>query len=368
MRIAFDHQIFGWQKYGGISRYFYELARELATTCGQEVAVFAPLYVNRYLAGAPDELRVLGIPVPCLPKSGRFYRFANSLLVAPLLKRFRPDIVHESYYASKGLAPKDAKVVLTVFDMIHERFKESFSAFDPVSREKTLAVQRADHVICISEQTRSDLVELLDVDPARTSVVHLGFSLTNPAGCRETKIELRRPFLLYVGKRGGYKNFEALLHAIAASPQLSAEFSLVCFGGGKLTAKEMELMRRLGIPPDRIVQIPGGDAVLAGLYRSANALVFPSLYEGFGIPPLEAMSFDCPVICSGVSSIPEVVGDAAEMFDPHEPDAMRMAIEHVVGDESLRQSLVARGRKRIETFSWQRCAQETLAVYSHLLG
>lgn len=367
MRIAFDHQIFGWQEYGGISRYFYELASELATTCGQDVAVFAPLYVNRYLAGAPDKLRVLGMPIPSLPKSGRLYRFANSLLVAPLLKRFRPDIVHESYYASARLAPKSAKVVLTVFDMIHERLKSSFSAFDPNSREKALAVNRADHVICISEQTRRDLVELFGIDPAKTSVVHLGFSLTQSAEDTERRFASRRPFLLYVGKRGGYKNFEALLQAFAASPALRGAVDLVCFGGGGMTARERELMRRLSIPAEQVRQVSGGDAVLATLYRSAIALVFPSLYEGFGIPPLEAMSFDCPVICSAVSSIPEVVGDAAEMFDPHEPEAMRMAIEHVVGDESLRQSLMARGRKRIEIFSWTRCARETLAVYNHVL-
>jgi len=368
MRIAFDNQIFGWQEYGGISRYCYELAQELATTCGQEVAVFAPLYVNRYLAGAPAALRVIGMPAPCLPKSGRLYRFVNSLIAAPLVKRFRPEIFHETYYAASRRAPKGACTILTVHDMIHERFKDSFSTFDPASREKALAAKRADHVICVSEQTRRDLVELLDIDPARTSVVHLGFSLTASPTVEANAAPAARPFLLYVGKRGGYKNFEALLQAVAASPRLSTDFDLVCFGGGRLTAKELGLMQRFSIPHDRVRQVSGSDAVLAGLYRSAHALVFPSLYEGFGMPPLEAMSFDCPVICSGVSSIPEVVGDAAEMFDPHDLDAMRETIERVVGDDSLRQSLIARGRKRIEAFSWQRCARETLNVYNHVLG
>ena len=366
MRIAFDPQIFGWQEYGGISRYFYELARELAVNCGQEVAVFSPLYVNRYLAGAPTELRVVGRPAPCLPKSGRVYRTLNSLLAAPLLRRYQPEILHETYYAAKGLAPRGARVVLTVFDMIHERFSENFSALDPNSREKALAVARADQVICISEQTRRDLVELLGVDPGKISVVHLGFSLTCAA---KQRLPLPpRPFLLYVGKRGGYKNFAALLAAFAASPVLLASFDLLCFGGGALTTAERKIMARLGLPAERVRQVGGDDAVLAALYQSAAALVFPSLYEGFGIPPLEAMSFDCPVIASGVSSIPEVVGDAAEIFDPRDVDALRLAMERVVGNESLRLSLIARGRERIKLFSWNRCARETLEVYKRVLN
>ncbi|TRZ96590.1 MAG: glycosyltransferase family 1 protein [Rhodocyclaceae bacterium] len=368
MRIAYDHQIFGWQEYGGISRYFYELAREMATTCGQQVKIIAPLYVNRYLDKAPDELQVFGTLSPYVPKSGRFYRFLNALIAAPLLQHFRPDIVHETYYASAGVAPRDAKVVLTVFDMIHERFKESVSAFDPVSREKIRAVKRADHVICISEQTRRDLLELIDINPAKTSVVYLGFSLIAAASRQTCNITIPRPFLLYVGKRGGYKNFEGLLKAYAASSLLRAEFDLVCLGGGGITSAERDLMQRLNLPAERVRQVSGDDAVLEAHYRAATAFVFPSLYEGFGLPPLEAMSFDCPVICSGVSSIPEVVGDAAALFDPYEAEAMRGTIERLVGDDALRQSLILRGRERLRVFSWTRCARETLDVYGKVLA
>lgn len=368
MRIAYDHQIFGWQQYGGISRYFYELACEMATTCRQQAAIIAPLYVNRYLAGVPPELRVFGVSSPSLPKSGRFYRFVNGLIAAPLLKRFRPEIVHETYYASRGLAPPSAKTVLTVFDMIHERFREDISAFDPVRREKIQAVKRADHVICISEQTRRDLLEMIDIDPAKTSVVHLGFSLAAKAAGQTCNIAMSRPFLLYVGKRGGYKNFAGLLKSYATSSLLRSEFDLVCFGGGGLTSAERDLMQRLNLPAARVRQVSGNDAVLEAHYRLASAFVFPSLYEGFGLPPLEAMSFDCPAICSDVGSIPEVVGDAAARFDPHDENAMRSAIERVIVDDEFRRSLIMRGRERVRMFSWTRCAHETLDVYGKVLG
>lgn len=367
MRIAFDHQIFGQQEYGGISRYAYELAVGLASSCGQDVAVISPLYMNRYLAGAPPVLDVHGVFMPNLPKVGRIYHAVNSLLARPAMRRYRPDIVHETYYSSRRIAPGNAKVVLTVYDMIHERFSDHFLSADPTSREKAMAVASADHVICISEQTRRDLIDLLDVDPAKTSVVHLGFKLTAQPQT-EFRIEASsRPFLLYVGSRVAYKNFDGLLRAYASSASLRRDYDLVCFGGGSLTTQEKDLLQNLGISSDCVRQVSGDDALLASYYRAASVFVYPSLYEGFGIPPLEAMSFDCPVVCSNVSSIPEVVGDAGEMFDPHNPASIRMAIEKVVDSSTLRAELIARGQQRIKLFSWERCARETLDVYRRVL-
>jgi glycosyltransferase involved in cell wall biosynthesis len=363
MRIAFDHQIFGWQEYGGISRYAYELASGLATSCEQDVTIISPLYVNRYLAHAPRQVKLQGVRAPAFKRSGRVYRAINSFFVRSAMERFAPDIVHETYYAARSVAPRNAKVVLTVYDMIHERFPEYFSIASPTRREKAIAVTRADHVICISEQTRLDLIEFLGVSPAKTSVVHLGFSLTAAPQAANENGALVRPFILYVGSRNGHKNFAGLLNAYAGSQFLMDEFDLVCFGGGEITAKENDLINELGIPAGKVRQVSGNDGVLAFYYQAARAFVCPSLYEGFGIPPLEAMSFGCPVVCSNTSSIPEVVGDAAEQFDPADHESMRKAIENVVGNDELRKNLIARGSDRVGYFSWERCARETLDVY-----
>ena len=142
----------------------------------------------------------------------------------------------------------------------------------------------------------------------------------------------------------------------------------MCFGGGGFTVEETNLIQQLGLSLEHVCQISGNDASLAWHYKFASAFIYPSLYEGFGIPPLEAMSFDCPVVCSGVSSIPEVVGEAAELFDPYKPESIRMAIERVVSDDALKQTLIARGRARIKLFSWERCARETLDVYRKVLS
>jgi glycosyltransferase involved in cell wall biosynthesis len=369
MRIAYDHQIFGWQKYGGISRYLYELASGIATSREHEVAVISPLYINRYLRQRPAELKVIGTSVPgVFPKIGRLYRTINSLMVGRLLARYKPDVVHETYYSRRRLAPKKAKVVLTVYDMIQEKFKSGLSRFLNASGEKIAAVSRADHIICISKQTQSDLIELSGVPAEKTSVVYLGVSPVR--GCNEVTRDTRgrKPFLLYVGHRGGYKNFENVLIAFAESRYLRRGVALAAFGGGVFTARERRQINQLGLTEDQVWQAFGDDALLAHLYQNAKALVYPSKYEGFGIPPLEAMNFACPVACSNTSAIPEVVGDAAITFDPEDTEEIRAALESVVSNETLREELVAKGHERIKLFSWERCIRETIQIYQKVLG
>jgi glycosyltransferase involved in cell wall biosynthesis len=368
MRIAFDHQIFGWQVYGGISRYAFELASALHADGTDEVAIFCPLYVNRYLEHAPAGLFRGCRRVRPFPRSGRIYRELNRWLAWPALRRFQPDIVHETYYSGRSARLQGARHVLTVYDMIHERFPEEFSPADPTRREKAVAVARADHVICISEQTRKDLIDILGVPDDKTSVVHLGFALSSGQRPADERPRIEHPYILFVGSRGGYKNFSQLLKAYAGSPSVHGQVRLVCFGGGAFRPEELDAIANAGLDPSKVIQLAGGDDVLANCYRHARAFIYPSRYEGFGIPPLEAMSFDCPVACSNVSSIPEVVGDAAEMFDPDSVDAMARAVERVVSDDDRRQSLIALGRERLKKFSWKACATETLDVYRGLLS
>lgn len=366
MRIVFDYQIFSVQEYGGISRYVVELANHLADAKEAQVKVISPVYVNAYLATRSPRVQLVGVKMPLVKRTGRIYHAINLALARPLTALYRPNLVHETYYNGQASGPVGCKRVLTVYDMIHERFPGDFPAHDTVAKDKVAAVQRADHVICISEHTRQDLISLHGIAPEKTSVIHLGFSLSQASTPAVPPVN--QPFLLYVGSRAGYKNFAGLLQAYANSPDLLKNYRLVAFGGGALTAHELDLARQLGIPAGQLVQIPGGDDVLGRLYRQAAAFIYPSLYEGFGIPPLEAMSFDCPVVCSNTSSIPEVVGDAALMFDPLSPERMAQAIGAAVTDLATRQRLIARGRERVKQFSWAACAQQTLLVYKKVLA
>jgi len=356
------------QRYGGISRYFFELASRLERIEGGVLNCWinSPVFVNEYLRRARGELRVSGVFFPALPRTRRIYGLMNSTLSPLTLSFQKPDIVHETYYTKKTAAPHHSKIVVTVYDMIHELYPDRFSKLDRSSELKRVAVERADYVICISENTRRDLIRILGVSPEKTAVVHLGFSLSNRTV--PTLRTLKRPFILYVGNREGYKNFLNLLAAYASKSELFGPYDLLAFGGERsLNPQECEIIQRLKIPRERVQHMSGDDDVLAALYRQAAMFVYPSLYEGFGMPPLEAMSYDCPVACSNTSSIPEVVGDAAMYFDPLDINSIADALVCLAEDFGLRAKLIARGRSRLSFFSWEQCAMQTLEIYRGLL-
>lgn len=367
-KIVFDSQIFALQQFGGISRYICALAEQLADAPGVQVQVLAPVYVNQYLRElhATRAGLVRGWYMPALPRFGQWVANISNLLFSALAGSARPDIVHETYYSGTPTYKGKAARVLTVYDLIHEKFPQSFLPGDPIASNRAKAIARADHIICISESTRRDLLEIYKVPESKVSVTYLGYDALSASGLRASDLVGPKPYLLYVGSRHGYKNFDGLVQAFAASSDLRASTRIVCFGGGALTGAERALLAQHRLSADDVVQIGGNDERLAALYQGASAFVYPSKYEGFGIPPLEAMSLGCPVICSNTSSIPEVVGNAGAYFDPHDTDSMRTAIESVLQSPARRQELLAFGSARVHTFSWARCAAETLAIYRKL--
>ncbi|RUL76746.1 glycosyltransferase family 4 protein [Dyella choica] len=369
MKIIYDHQIFIRQKYGGISRYFFELASRIPSMQGNHADIFAPLHINAYLGdGAQSTSR--GVRLSKFRGSTVALDLFNGIAGSFSVKNRRDiDIVHRTYYAPTSYAPARSKRVLTVFDMIHERFPESLKDNGKTAAMKQAAVRNADHIICISENTRRDLIEILDVPERMTSVVYLGHSLIGKATAGSGyQPPCHKPYLLYVGNRGGYKNFMNLIAAYGQSRALRNSFAMIFFGGGGFTDDERQAMRSHGMSMEDAIHVEGGDEVLASLYSGAAAFIYPSLYEGFGIPPLEAMAHGCPVLCSGTSSLPEVVGEAAELFDPHDPNDICAAIERVVSSEQRSSTLIARGHEQIKRFSWKKCAIETLDQYQRLVG
>jgi glycosyltransferase involved in cell wall biosynthesis len=363
MKVIFDHQVFEDQRYGGISRYFVELAGELNLQPRCRAAVAASSHLNEYL-------RASALPGFHHYSTARFrgaarLRAAANRWAAPVLARLLgADIVHATYFRPAARRP-GRPLVLTVYDMIHEIFP---GTDDLTSGLKRRAVQAADHVICISHHTRSDLIRLLGIAESKTSVTHLSHSL--PVIDTDSLLETdktHRPYLLYVGFRFGYKNFEGFLRSFAASTRLRQEFDIVCFGGGPFSSQELALASALGLSEAQLRHATGGDGALARAYTEAHAFVYPSVYEGFGIPPLEAMARGCAVVCSQSSSIPEVVGAAAALFDPNNRDSMLYALEAVCLDTSRRAQLRRAGLRQQEMFTWRRCAEETVRIYTSLM-
>jgi glycosyltransferase involved in cell wall biosynthesis len=366
LNAVYDHQIFALQKHGGISRYFTEIAERIPGCAPIATHVIAPLYINEYLesssaktSGAFVRWRFRGAP--------RIQTAINRLLIAPMTRIAQPDLLHWTYYSPANFE-RGSRTVLTVYDMIHELFPGAFHPDDPTSRNKRRCVQRADHVVCISESTKRDLVRLFDTSPSKITVTPLACSPRFMCGPGPRESGFARPYILYVGHRSGYKGYESALRAYAASARLQNEFDFVCFGGFEFGPDEITLQKSLGLRSDAVRRLFGNDPDLARAYQHAHVFIYPSLYEGFGIPPLEAMASGCPVACSDTSSIPEVVGEAAELFDPSSIDAIRAALERVCFDRSRRARLVETGLRRAALFSWDRCAQETAAVYQKVVA
>ena len=369
MRIAFDQQVFLLQEYGGISRYICSLAEELAKITGVEARIFAPLHFNQNLSLATGMSR-RGFRLPKLnPKLFRLALMAGTFLARKSINSFHPNVLHESYFSLDDYCPSGSKRVLTVHDMIHEKFPESFFGSSRTTEPKKAAALRADHVICVSESTRRDLIDICQIPWEKTSVIYHGVdSIFNAAEQDiDLLVDFPKNYLLYVGKRDGYKNFDGFLKAFAALTSLKKEFSIVCFGGGAFTPNELAVAKDAGLGPRQLVHYAGGDDLLAAFYRKAYALVYPSIYEGFGLPPLEAMASGCPVICSNTSSLPEVVGDAGEYFEPLHQGSMMIAMENVLTSPKRHEGLRANGFIQASKFSWSKCAKETMREYQKLL-
>jgi glycosyltransferase involved in cell wall biosynthesis len=368
----FDSQIFCSQRFGGISRYIASIASEMEKLENVVPRVVAPFHYNELLEQLPKAM-VYGRKIPALAHT-TLAAYAASALPARIAQwRFRPDIIHSTYYYPTMRSPRAAKI-LTVHDMIHEKYPSGLSGGSLIARWKAASVSRADHVICVSENTRRDVLSTYGVDENRVSVTHLGCDVAARTPTEESWNLFRGralgsdgPYILYVGSRVGYKNFDGLLCAYAMSSSLRNNFRLLCFGGGDFTSDEQSAISKANVARG-VKYVGGSDCELAGCYSHASLLICPSHYEGFGLPPLEAMSFDCPVACSETGSLPEVVGDAALMFDPRFPEAIRDAMETVLSSPSLAATLVERGRVRVRNFSWQKCAQNTVAVYRSVLG
>jgi glycosyltransferase involved in cell wall biosynthesis len=334
-------------------------------------------FVNREAAtagGGPWGDLLPAVTVPVNARNRVQWVLGEQALLPPMAMRAGVDLVH-SLASTAPLWGRFRKVV-TVHDLIYARFPEAHSGI----RDKGMrvlvpqAARRSDRVIADSHSTRDDLVQMLGVPAARIDVVPLGLGgvkRETPLPERETRANLQlgdRRVLLSLSAKRPHKNLPALIGALARIP---AERRPLLVLPGYPTWHEAELRARAaadGVAEDvRFLGWLSGEE-LEGLWALTEAFVFPSLYEGFGLPVLEAMARGVPVACSNASSLPEVAGDAALLFDPHDESAIAEALQRLLGDEALREQLRARGLARVGEFTWERTARLTLASYRRTLA
>lgn len=284
------------------------------------------------------------------------------------------DLYHATDFVLPPTLPR-TRTLLTVHDLSFVRVPEAASPRLKAYLDAVVprSVRRADHVLADSQATKDDLIALYNVPPEKITVLHSGvdarFQRVNEPNFVREKYKIgSAPYVLSVGTVQPRKNYRRLIEALAMLRQRGCDLHLVVAGGrGWLENPIYETIRTTHMQ-DYVHFIGFADeADLPALYSAAACFAFPSLYEGFGLPVLEAMSCGTPVVTSGVSSLPEVAGDAALIVDPTRVDAIADAVQRVIEDTHLRDNLIRRGYERARLLSWERSAQQLLQIYAHLL-
>ena len=360
-KILFDNQMFTLQRFGGVTRYFADLMYNLPVG---EFEGTAPMrYCENHYVTETYGHEYEKISFPANYRLRRWiYMLVNKQIAWNAVKFAEYDIFHPTYfdpYFIKTIKKRGKPFVLTVHDMTFERYPQDVLIYDRTIPHKKRLIAEADHIIAVSENTKHDIVELIGTDPSKITVVHHGYRpIAEPAP------QLFDRYVLYVGERKGYKNFLPWLSAIRPIFNLDPNLKVVCTGS-PFSAPEVKLFGKWNIA-DRLVHISANDAQMASLYRHALCFVFPSHYEGFGIPILEAFSNGCPVCLSNASCFPEVAGDAAIFFNPNDAQSMQDTLKEILVSQALRSELSAKGLRRGKEFSIERMVRQTCDVYSKL--
>ena len=359
--MAFDEQIFAIQRYGGISRMFAQLARQfvLEPIADVQVLPFNAPVVNRYLLDHPE------ISQPVGAREARSEWTALAHYLTRLQTHPDCEIVHNTFYLPHGLAPvKGAKRIVTIHDMIPERLPHTRRRLDRLTLKRRY-VQRADHIICVSQATREDLEEIYGPLEVPVSVVHHGVDPRFRPDVPKLDVFPER-YVLFVGNRGQYKDARVLFEAFERIARDFPDVHLLCVGGVGLSAKEVEWLSERGIR-ERVSQRYLSDDEIASAYAHAEVFVFPSRFEGFGLPALEAMASGTPVILANATSLPEVGGDAAAYFTPGNATELASVLGELLSDPDARARLVSSGLARAAQFPWRLAAENTANVYRQAL-
>ena len=364
MRILYDGSIYKMQVMGGINRYFQNLIQRLPDC-------YTPILTTTGISDI-DCPQHSNLKLKCYHRfglhPGRISYFLEPYYFRWIEREIRPDLWHPTYYnllSQREISNISRPIVITVHDTIHEIFADRLDPDRQQARIKNKAISAADLILCISENTHKDLLKYYPHVEKKVKVTHLASYLHENLVTGDPS-PIADPYFLYVGSRWFYKNIETLLKAFAKIISVYKEIKL-CFVGIGFNKQEQKQLDELNLTDAIVLHNCISDRALAQLYHNSIALVYPSLYEGFGLPPLEAMSCGTVAIASNVSSIPEVVGDAALLFEPTLVDELADLMLFLLDNPLERDRLIEKGKQRAKLFSWENTVNQTVKAYQSLL-
>lgn len=363
IRILIDFQIFTIQTFGGISRIYAEVYKRYIKNSNVDCKIPIVFSENEYFKDVFKVHSFLKGNTSFFKKL--FYYIINRIYCTFGLIKGDFDIFQPTYYDPYFLPfLKGKPFVLVVLDMTHEIFPESVSLKDRTIEWKKKLVHKAARIIAISENTKRDIIKFYGIDEDKIDVVYLGTSITVPK--RKVDIELPKEYILFLGNRGKYKNYNTFFKAVVPILKEKESLYLVCAGSSSFSKEEINMFNSFGLK-ERVKHIRFRDEDMGYIYNRALCFVFPSLYEGFGIPVLEAFACDCPAIISNTSSFPEVGGNAVVYFNPKDIESIQNSVKKVIEEGKLREDLIKKGRERLKMFSWEKCEENMLTSYRRVL-
>lgn len=361
MKVLFDSQIFDLQQTGGISRSLVETIINFDKDVKVKISsLYSPNLYARQSGLIWGNKPIDKFP---FPRKLKFMIAANRTFTKYFANSGKFDVFHPTYYDPYFLEFIKIPFVLTVYDMIHEIFPEQYLN-DKTSENKRLLCQKASKIIAISEQTKKDIVRFFDVPKDKIEVIHLASSIESVA---EKETDLPKRFIFFVGSRNGYKNFLPFFESIKPILKKDKTLYLVCAGGGIFNKEENVAFAKSNLS-DRVLQLSPGDEELAFIYKKALLFVYPSLYEGFGLPVLEAFFSRCPIAISDIPVFREIAANNAFYFDPKNSRSIRAFVENILNDDYYRTSKVKQAYHHAKQFSWQKTAIKTNKVYTGCLN
>ncbi|HKS25900.1 MAG TPA: glycosyltransferase family 1 protein [Thermoanaerobaculia bacterium] len=357
LRIGVDIRPF-YEPLTGVGWYLYHLLHEIAKHDGVELWLFGDARVTdegpRLHADVPSNAHLCWFDLRGYPKS-RLLRPLTAAAYVVWMKLVNPDVMFgANYFLPRLLGAIARRRVITIHDLTYKRFPELLQkeTLQNLEHHMKREIAHADAVICVSESTRRDVLQFYEADPRRIVAIRSGLTVH----AETTPVDLPKRYILFVSTIEPRKNLPVLLDAFQ---QIDYDGALVVVGkvGWKAESIAPRLRERNVIHLDYL-----DPARLAYVYEHAELFVFPSIYEGFGFPLGEAMAHGVPAIAARSSSLPEIGGNAALYFAPHDTRELAQLMQRVLGDPALREELVARGRKRAAELRWETAASRTLEV------